>query len=339
MKLNARDANAWIAKPPPDRPGTLIYGEDAMRVALKRQDLVANLAGPGADEEMRLTRIAAADLRKEKSLLSDALKAQGFFPGARVALVEDVTAHNADQIVAALSDWKPGDAHIVVTGGQLKPTNAIRKTFEKHPSAVAIAIYDQPPDRAEIEGWIKDAGLAPDRDAMGALMEIAQAVGPGDLRRMIDKLALYKHNDPAPLTPDDIAACAPASTEAELDDVLNAAADGRTGQIGPILARLEAQGAQPVALVIAATRHFRTLHAAAADPGGPASGIGKLRPPVFGPRRDAMLRQAQRYGMHRLEDALRLLTDTDLTLRSTARAPQMALMERTLIRLAMMGRR
>lgn len=174
---------------------------------------------------------------------------------------------------------------------------------------------------------------------MGALMEIAQAVGPGDLRRMIDKLALYKHNDPAPLTPDDIAACAPASTEAELDDVLNAAADGRTGQIGPILARLEAQGAQPVALVIAATRHFRTLHAAAADPGGPASGIGKLRPPVFGPRRDAMLRQAQRYGMHRLEDALRLLTDTDLTLRSTARAPQMALMERTLIRLAMMGRR
>lgn len=145
MKLNARDANAWIAKPPPDRPGTLIYGEDAMRVALKRQDLVANLAGPGADEEMRLTRIAAADLRKEKSLLSDALKAQGFFPGARVALVEDVTAHNADQIVAALSDWKPGDAHIVVTGGQLKPTNAIRKTFEKHPSAVAIAIYDQPP--------------------------------------------------------------------------------------------------------------------------------------------------------------------------------------------------
>jgi DNA polymerase-3 subunit delta len=43
--------------------------------------------------------------------------------------------------------------------------------------------------------------------------------------------------------------------------------------------------------------------------------------------------------MQRLEQALTLLTDTDLQLRSASRAPQMALMERALIRLAMMGRR
>lgn len=63
-----------------------------------------------------------------------------------------------------------------------------------------------------------------------------------------------------------------------------------------------------------------------------------MRPPVFGPRRDRMLRQAQGWGMRRLEQALEVLIDTDLTLRSTSRAPTMAVMERALIRLAMLGR-
>ena len=89
-----------------------------------------------------------------------------------------------------------------------------------------------------------------------------------------------------------------------------------------------------------ATRHFRTLHAAASDPGGPSAGIGRARPPVYGPRRDRMERQVKAWGRVRLEQALGLLTETDLTLRSAAQtAPPKAVMERTLIRLAMMGRR
>ena len=39
-----------------------------MRVALKRQQVIAALVGPNGDAEMRLTRIAGADLRK---LLTD----------------------------------------------------------------------------------------------------------------------------------------------------------------------------------------------------------------------------------------------------------------------------
>jgi DNA polymerase-3 subunit delta len=86
-------------------------------------------------------------------------------------------------------------------------------------------------------------------------------------------------------------------------------------------------------------RHFRRLHAAASDPGGVQSGIGRLRPPVFGPRRDKMARQAGNWGRDRLERALVTLTETDLQLRSAHPAPPHAVMERALIRLAMLGRR
>lgn len=339
MKLSGRDAVRYFARPEAQRTGLLIYGADAMRVALRRQELIAALLGPGAEEEMRLARLAAADLRRDPAALGDAVRARGFFPGPRVAFVEEATEAAADAILAALADWREGDAQIVVTAGALKATSRLRKAFEAHPNAYAIGIYDDPPSREEIEAMLARAGL---RDvpaaAMADLTALARDLDPGDFRQTIEKLALYKLGDDTPLGPADIAACAPVSTEAGLDEILDIVAEGRPAEIGPVMRRLKAQGVQPVSLCIGATRHFRTLYAAASDPGGAAQGIARMRPPVFGPRRDRMLRQSRTWSAERLEQALTILTDTDLTLRSAGqRAPDMALIERALIRLAMLA--
>ena len=97
---------------------------------------------------------------------------------------------------------------------------------------------------------------------------------------------------------------------------------------------------QPITLTIGAARHFKKLFSAASDPSGAANGVGKLRPPVYGPRRDMIVRQAQHWGGLKLQEALTVLTDLDLQLRSAGqRAPAMELVERSLIRLAMMARR
>ena len=338
MKLSPRDSSRFFAKPETGRAGVLIFGADAMRVALKRQELIANLVGPEGEAEMRLTRIPAADLRKDPALLSDAIKAQGFFPGPRVAFVEEATDGLAKTITAALDDWAQNDATVVVTAGNLTPRSKLRKYFESHKNAFAAGIYDDPPSRAEIEVELTRAGLAAvSPEAMTEISGLSRALGPGDFRQTIEKLSLYKLGDPGPVTPADVDACAPASTEAETDDVLHATAEGRYGELGPLLHRLEAQGTLPVTLCIAATRHFRTLHLAASDPEGPARGIARAR--VHFKSRDRMIRQAQNWGAPRLEKALEMLIDTDLQLRSSLPTPNTALMERTLIRLAYMPRR
>lgn len=340
MKLNTRDAVGLIQRPDPTKTGLLIYGADAMRVATKRQDYLSALLGANAEEEMRLARMNGAELRKDSAMLNDAIKAQGFFPGPRAAFVEDATDAVAATVIAALADWQTGDAQIVVTAGQLKATSKLRKAFETHSNAYALGIYDDPPSQAEIEATLSKAGIAnPSRDAMNDLTALARELDPGDFRQTVEKIALYKMGDTSPLSSADIDACAPTSTEADLDDVLNIVAEGRAAEIGPMMRKLQSQGLNPVTLCISSTRHFRTLHAACSDLSGPASGIGRVRPPVFGPRRDRMLRQAQGWGLHRLEHALTVLTDTDLQLRSADKAPQMALVERMLIRLAMIGKR
>ena len=329
MKLNTRDANAYFKRPDPDKTGLLIYGSDAMRVALKRQEMLKNLLGPNAEEEMRLTRMPAGELRRDPAMLLDAVKAVGFFPGPRAALVEDANDNIAKILIDALTDWQPGDAQIVVTGGDLKKTSKVLKAFADGKATYAAAIYDNPPDRAEIEAMLAEAKLSPNGDAMGALTDLARAIDPGDFRQTIEKLSLYKMGDDSPLTTDDIAACAPTSTEADVDDILHVVAEARAGDIGPVMAKLQAQGVNPVTLTIMAMRHFRTLYKIAANPGGPIWGVRD---------RDRAQRQAKSWGAAKLETALGVLTDTDLTLRSAGQtAPQLALVERAFIRLAMLG--
>lgn len=338
MILKGLEATRYCARPDAGKAGLLVCGADPMRVALKRQEAIAALIGPEGEAEMRLTRIPAADLRKDAALLMDAMKAQGFFPGQRVAFVEDATDSLTGTIEAALKEWRSGDAQIVVTAGNLTGKSALKTLFDKHPNTVSIALYDDPPSREEIEDALKKAGLtAIDREAMTDLAALARALDPGDFRQTLETIALYKHADPSPLTPAEIAALAPATIEAEVDELITAVADRKAEEIGPLLRRLEGQGTQAVALCIAAMRHFRALHVAVTDPGGVQSGIAKARGIPFR-LRDAMARQAQQWGAPALERAISDLVETDLTLRSSSRAPAMAVMERTLMRLALSRR-
>ncbi len=337
MILKGAEAARYCAKPDPARSGLLIFGADAMRVALKRQEAIAALIGPEGEAEMRLTRMSGADLRKDGSLLLDAIKAVGFFPGPRVAFLEEATDGLTDTVAVALKEWKPGDAVIVVTAGGLTGKSALKVLFEKHPSAVSIGLYDEPPGREEIEAALKAAGLVNiDREAMNDLNTLARALDLGDFRQTLEKIALYKYGDPSPLTPTDVAAMAPATIEAEVDDLIDAVAEARSQAIGPLFRRLEGQGVLPVTICIGALRHFRILHAAATDPQGPGVGIQKAR--VNFKQKDAMGRQAGQWGVRALETAVAILLETDLTLRSATKAPGMALMERALIRIAMTRR-
>lgn len=335
MKFAARNLAGFAARPDEKIAAVLLYGEDAMRVALKRQDLLKTYLGPAAEEEMRLTRLAAADLRKDPAALTDAAKAQGFFPGVRAVLAEDAGDNAVAAAEALLQQWQPGDGLAIFTAGRLTPRGKLRKLFEGADNALCVPIYDDPPSRQEIEAELKFAGVRDlGGDAQRDLAALAALLDPGDFRQFVEKLALYTRDNTGPITVEDVAAVAPATTEAELDEVIHAVADARADQIVTGVRKLEGQGEAPVRLCIVATQHFRRLYEASADPGGPAAGLGKLRPPVFGPNRDRMARQLRDWGPARLSQALHLLTETDLALRSSQRVPPMAMLERTLIRVA-----
>ena len=330
MILKGAEATRYFTKPDPAKAGILIAGVDPMRVAIHRQEVIAALIGPKGEEEMRLTRMSGADLRKDGASLIDSLKAISFFPGPRVVFVEDATNLSAPLMASALGEWREGDAVLVVTAGQLDGKSALKAVFDSSKIAYCAMLYDDPPSREEIEDQLRKSGLTGvDAAAMADLTTLSRALDLGDFRQLLEKISLYKHGDAAPLTGAEIAALAPATVDTEVDELIEAVAAKNANAVGLLMRRLEGQGVAPVTICIQALRHFRQLHIAATDP----AGMQKAR--FFGPRRDAAQRQLKQWTSAKLEEAIAGLVEADLTLRSSTRAPVMAVTERALIRIAM----
>ncbi len=328
--LTRADAARWLARPDPAHAAVLIFGQDASRVRTARDDAERSLAGPRAMDEMRLTRLAAADLRREPAALNDATRATGFFPGPRAVTVDDATDGLADLMAAALKDWRDGDARLIVTAGALTGKSALKTAFDRHPRAAVIAFYDDPPTEAEIRADLARARLTPAPDALPDLATLARSLDSGEWRQTLEKLALYKAGDPAPLTPDEIAALAPATVEAAVDDIVLATADRDRDAVGRLMRRLAGQRTTPASIAIRATQHFRALH-------GLATGASPfLRGSLAQKRRTEA--QARAWTTPQLESALTLILDCDLALRSGGRLPGLAMIERCLMTIASMRR-
>ena len=340
MKLTNRNLNSFFNSPPKGVAGVLIYGSDPMRVANKRQDLIQSMLGPKANEEMRLTRISRENLKKTPEQAIDLCKAQGFFPGQRALLIEDFNETITDIIIKAINVWKDGDATIIVTAGSLKPNSKLRKFFEQNENTFSAPIYDNPMNKAEVENIISGSGLKNiTQDSFTQLYRLALQLEPGDFKQTIEKLALYKFNDETPLTHQEIIKRSPVSNEAQIEEVLAVILSGDRSKISQIVNRLRSQGVLPVTLVIAATRHFKVLFSVAADPKGPSAGASALRPPVYGPRKENLIKQVQTWGPEKIKAAIKIITATDLLLRSAnQQTPQMALVERLFIKLAMIAK-
>jgi DNA polymerase-3 subunit delta len=129
----------------------------------------------------------------------------------------------------------------------------------------------------------------------------------------------------------------PEATETQLDRLVFAVGEGRTDLVGPLMTQVSAAGLAPVAILIGAARHFRVLLGLATASDGTGAALARLRPPVYGPRRDALAAQARSWSAERLETANRLLFQTDRQLRSAGSRPDHAMVERCLVRLSMMA--
>ncbi|NCX69256.1 MAG: DNA polymerase III subunit delta [Rhodobacteraceae bacterium] len=341
MKLNPRELSKLVEKPDPTLAAVLFYGSDTMRVALKRQEYLENLLGPNAEQEMRLTRFIGDDILKDRTAVFDAVKSVGFFPGQRAVLIENTSDKTSKIIIECIEAWNKTDAHIVVTSGLLRPTSQLRKAFETFQNTLAAPIYDNPLTEMEIKTELTRAGIQINDPAiMDALYNLSKELEPGDFRNTLEKIYLYKLSDKSPLTAKDISMCSPISAEANLEEIIHAVSGGNTNKINHILNRLEAQGVQPVTLCLSFQRHFKLLLNLKNHGGTPLEAISSYKPPIFGPKRNAIINQLKLWNEETLKIALSFFVELDLDLRSaTNRYPSLAMTERVLIRVAMIARR
>ena len=337
-KLSANRSAGYIAKPDPTHLAILLYGPDPTLITDKREALVKKLLG-AADDPFRLARLSHDSVKKDPASLSDECNAISFGGGDRVIVLTGATDAATPAIKSAV-EAMTGGAVLIITADALSGSSKLRKLIEGDDRAVALPFY--PAEGAALEGDVTAAlrslGAPPlDGDATRALGDVLQGVGHGEAMRFAEVLALAAADNDA-ITAEDVISSAPPAAEADFEAGIQAVTQGRVRDLPGLFDKFEAQAASLPGLVRILTMHMARLHRAQAlmaEGMDAQTAMGKLRPPVFWKSRDSFASQLRAWPRAAVEEAFAQLAGLEGTLRSGAALPERALIERTLMRIAM----
>jgi DNA polymerase-3 subunit delta len=337
--IKASDVDRFLAKPDPAQPIVLVFGPDAGLVR-ERVDALVRSSVDDPNDPFMLARIDGDELAGNPSRLVEEAHTIPLFGGRRAVLVKAGTRNIAAAVEAVIAS-PSNECRIVIEAANLGKSAPLRALCEKAKVAAVLPCYADN-ERALvqlIEEEMRAANLTIAPDARAALIAL---IGGDRLssRNEIQKLALYARGKSSVDLADVTAVVADASDMA-LDDVVDAAFAGRTGETDGEFAKARASGASPAAIVSAAIRHVANLHKMKmAIEGGDSIDIVMKRaaPPVHFTRERRVGEALRAWTPARLLRAMEHLAEASLEMRRNAALSETIAL-RTLLSLAMSARK
>ena len=320
VKIEPRQVDAFLKKPDPKIRGVLVYGNDDGLVA-ERAAQLARTVCEDLKDPFRVVDIAGDALKGDPARLADEFGAMSLMGGRRVIRVRPA----GEESVAALENLAgagAGDALIVLEAGNLTPRSGLRTLAETEANLAALPCYA---DNAEdLERLVATAaraeGFVVEEDALSWIVERLGG-DRGQSRSEIDKLLLYKSDDPdKAITLADAAAVLGDTSAMDIDDVVGATFDGDLATLDRALDRVFAEGGNAVQLVRALQRHADQLHVVSghAKGGNFEAAMFKARGlPRGGPVRRRFENHLRRWPLPRLGSALSRILDAELECKTT----------------------
>lgn len=318
----------------------LFFGQDAGLVRERAAALVTAVAG-SKNDPFRVVELSVSALKDDSARLNDEAAALSLVGGRRAIWLRDGSDSGLTAILKGFLESLPGDAVIAIEAGDLAAKSSLRSLCESHAAAVAVPCYhDSGADLGQvINETLRKAGLTPDPDALAYL---TQHLGGDRMmsRSELDKLTLYLHGQTR-VTLADAQGSVGDSAVQSLDDVIQAALDGRTEALDLAFRRAMMDGESPVGIMRMMIRQMQRLHLVAAQVAGgksPDAAIAGLRPPAFKRDAERLSRQARLWPLPRATAALGRLMEAEAQCKSSA-LPDEVMCARALLEVSENARR
>jgi len=284
VKLDPRRVEAFLARPDPAIDIVLVYGPDtgavSERVERLGRQVVADLADP-----FQVTDIGAERLREQPQLLIEEAQALCLMGGRRLVRVRRCDDKACRDAVTQLVELGRPAAFVLLEAGELASSSWLRRTAEAQANMAAMPCYreDDKARRQSLPTVLAELGLGATPEALDLLIASLgddRAAG----RRELEKLALYKGDDAAAVTREDVAAVVGDGSALALDDAVWAAIGGEARRLDNALERLFSEGEAAVRVLRATASTVLLLvrlQARVEAGASPADAVAGARPPVF----------------------------------------------------------
>lgn len=324
MKIQARAIQSFLQKPDTGIAAVLIYGPDSGLVSQRCKTLGLSVVGDLSDPFCVL-ELSISSLMEDPSRLNDEARAISFGGSNRLVQLRGATEAAAKIISAYLEDPAPcistgAGTLVIVDAAELGPRSSLRKLFETHTNAAAIASY--PLEGRELGNACKTILNECDKSIdQNTLESLCQALGNnhGVIRNELEKLILFV-GDKKTIEPQDIQDCLADITEASLDQLAYSVGDRNTALADTYYRKAIAEGVSEIAILRSLQKHFQRLDLITGQLGhgrNAGSLIAGLKPPVFFKYRDRLESQIRRWSPRKIHHALDILTHAEIACKST----------------------
>ena len=338
MLLKPAEIERFLARPDPAVRAVLLFGPD-LGLARERAEQLTRLVAGSLDDPFRVVHLGKEALGADPARLHDEAAALSLMGGRRLLRLGGLELGKTETAIVSryLATPPPGDALLVVEGGDLGREDGLRQMFETAASAVALPCYVDEGEALQrlIVRQLAERRVTAEADALAYLLS---HLG-GDrvlVRNEVDKLALYVGAG-GRASLDDALALIGDAQEQDMQALGFAVADGAIESVDLGYRRCLQAGTSPVAVVRAVLRHFQRLHGFAVqlEPGGDPQGLfERVRPKPFWKHLPILRRQLRRWSAARLAEALDRLDLAEATCKQTD-MPAEAVVGQTLLALAL----
>jgi DNA polymerase-3 subunit delta len=310
VAIKSHQADSYLQKLPSDQLAYLIYGSDEGRVSESAHLLAKNWSEKYGDGGELIT-IDERSLADNPDILSIEIGSIPMFGGRSVVRLK-ANPKIKPALIGELLALEPQNL-LIIEAGNLTPSSALRKLFEKAPNASAIACFpDETRDIARlIEEELTSKGISVS-PAGKKLLTTSLGTDRGVSRMELQKLALYAH-ERSMIDVDDILACVGDSSQLAYDTLVSLTLDGNGPAALSKLDRLMASGQSCAGFNTVLGRHLQRLYKVRSmvDAGRePKDAVQALRPPVHFKQRDAVIAQSTRLTPKALKKAIHLVAET-----------------------------
>lgn len=337
VAIKAAEVDAFIARPDPAKPVVLVFGPDAGLVS-ERANALIKASVDDVNDPFALARLESDGLATEPSRLVEEAQTIPLFGGRRAVWVK-AGGRNIAGAVEPLLAIRGSECRVVIEAGNLPRNAPLRALIERAKNAAALPCYadDERARERLIDAEMREAGLTLAPDARALLLPLLGGDRAAS-RSEIRKLALYARGQDS-VGIDDVTAVVSDASALALDDIVDAAFAGQTGELEARLAKARTAGTSPGSIFFAAQRQVAQLHRwrMAIEAGSGFSIDAALPPAQFRRKRliEAVLKQ---WNAARLAVAMADLAEAVLQSRRTNELDR-TIAERALLAIAVNARR
>lgn len=323
--LKGKDIAGFLARPDLKQGLVVVYGPDAGLVGENAALIVNRQLGDTPDPES-LINLQMSEIDADPQRLGVEARTQSMFSSEKLIRVRGASNKLAPTLAELLNEGAP--VLIVVEGGDLKPSDALRKIAEARKDARALPCYADSGQTVDalIRETFANAKIRTDSDLVPFLREML-GNDRQVTRRELEKLVLFA-GEGGHLTRENVIELCGDNAALALDAVVDAIGTGHAGRFDDAMMRAAAAGTDPQRLLIIALGHFSRLRAMRAeiDAGAAADHVlSRAVPRIHFSRKNAMEQQLRLWNDTGLAAACARIADAIGTSRKTgALAPAIA---------------